>query len=147
MHRLFVILHLLGEAVWVGGHLVLSLAVLPRALRARDPAILLGFESDYERIGMPALLAQVVTGVWLAYLWVPDVASWFAPSSPQSWFILTKLGLLATTLALAMHARLRIIPRLDADNLPLLASHVVAVTVLGIAFVVLGVAVRTGSLF
>jgi len=70
------------------------LTVLPRALRAKDPSILLDFESGYERIGIPALLLQVVTGVWLARIWVPDVASWFSPSSPQSWFILAKLGLL-----------------------------------------------------
>ncbi len=146
MHRLLVLLHLLGAAVWVGGHLVLSLTVLPRALRARDPGILLDFESGYERIGLPALLLQVVTGVWLAHLWVPDMASWLAPSSPQSWFVFAKLVLLAATVALAVHARLRLIPRLDGSNLPLLALHVVIVTLLGIAFVVFGVAVRTGSL-
>jgi len=120
--------------------------VLPRALRAKDPAILLDFESGYERIGLPALLLQVVTGVWLARLWVPDMASWFAPTSAQSWFILAKLGLLATTIALAAHARLRLIPKLDGSNLPWLALHVVTVTILGIAFMVFGVAVRTGSL-
>jgi putative copper export protein len=147
MHRILVLLHILGASVWVGGHLVLSLTVLPRALRARDPRILLDFEAGYERIGMPALVLQVVSGVWLATYWAPDVSSWFAPSTPQTWFILAKLALLATTLALAAHARLRLIPKLDAGNLPLLAGHIIAVTLLGIAFVVLGVAVRTGSLF
>jgi len=41
-YRLLVALHLLGAAVWVGGHLVLSISVLPRALRARDPGIIRG---------------------------------------------------------------------------------------------------------
>lgn len=145
MYQLFLIIHLLGAAIWVGGHLVLSLAVLPRALRARNPSIVLEFESGYERIGIPALLVQVATGLWLAHHWVPDVASWFSASTPQTQLILVKLALLAATLVLAAHARLRIIPRLDSANLPLLGYHVVTVTLLGVAFLVVGVAFRTGA--
>ncbi|WP_257791643.1 hypothetical protein [Solilutibacter oculi] len=40
-------LHLLGASVWVGGHLVLALGVLPGVLRQRDVAMLLAFESRY----------------------------------------------------------------------------------------------------
>jgi len=49
VYRLLIILHLLGASVWVGGHLVLSLVVLPRALHARDASIVREFESGYER--------------------------------------------------------------------------------------------------
>ena len=143
-YRLLVVLHLLGAAVWVGGHLVLSLSVLPRALRARDPAIIREFESGFERLGIPALLVQVVTGLWLAYHWAPDVAGWFSPSTPPSRLVLVKLALLAATVGLAVHARLRVIPRLDAATLPVLAYHIVAVTLLGVALLVAGVAIRTG---
>ncbi len=146
-YRLLVTLHLLGAAVWLGGHLVLSLAILPRTLRARDPSIVREFESGYERIGIPALFLQVITGLWLAYHWSPDVAGWFYPSTPQTKFILVKLTLLAFTVALAAHARLRIIPRLDSNNLPVLAWHVVMVTLSGVAFLVFGVAIRTGGLW
>ena len=145
-YRLFLVLHLLGAALWVGGHLVLSLAVLPRALRTRNPAVILEFESGYERIGIPALLVQVVTGLWLAHHRVPDVASWFSAATLQTQLILVKLALLAATVVLGAHARLRIIPRLDSGNLPLLAWHVVTVTLLGVAFLVVGVAFRTGGL-
>ena len=144
-YRLLVTLHLLGGAVWVGGHLVLSLSVLPRALRTRDPAIIRDFESAFERVGLPALLVQVLTGLWLALHWVPSVADWFPPATPQAALILVKLALLAATLALAVHARLRVLPRLDAATLPLLAYHVVLVTLLGVAFLVVGVAMRTGA--
>lgn len=41
------LLHLLGASVWVGGHLVLALGVLPGVLRQRDVAMLLAFESRY----------------------------------------------------------------------------------------------------
>ena len=146
-YRLLVTLHLLGAAVWVGGHLVLSLAILPRALRVRDPSIVREFESGYERVGIPALVLQVITGLWLAYHWSPDVAGWFYPSTPQAKFILVKLALLAFTVALAPDARLRIIPRLDSNNLPVLGWHVVMVTLSGVAFLVFGVAIRTGGLW
>jgi putative copper export protein len=144
-YRLLVVLHLLGAAVWVGGHIVLSLSVLPRALRAGDPTILREFESGFERVGIPALLLQVVTGLWLAHHWVPDLASWFSPATPAARLVLLKLALLAATVALAVHARLRVIPRLDAATLRMLAYHIVAVTLLGVAMLVAGVAIRTGA--
>ena len=137
-------LHLLGAAVWVGGHLVLSLSILPRALRTRNPTIIRDFEVAYERIGIPALLLQVVTGLWLADHWVPGVANWFSSSTPQARLIAIKLALLVATVALAAHARLRVIPRLDRTNLRSLAYHIVTVTLLGVAFLVAGVAIRTG---
>jgi putative copper export protein len=144
-YRVAVTLHLLGAAVWVGGHLVLCLAVLPRALRAGDPALVRDFEAGFERLGIPALALQVLTGLWLAYRWVPDVFTWFAPTTPQARLILTKLVLVVATIGLAVHARLRVIPALDRDNLRFLALHIVAVTILAVALLVTGVAIRTGA--
>ena len=143
-YRLLVALHLLGAAVWVGGHLVLSISVLPRALRARDPGIIREFESGFERLGIPALLVQVVTGLGLAYHWAPRVAGWLSPSTPQARLILLKLVLLAATVALATHARLRVLPTLEAATLRILAYHIVAVTLLGVGLLLAGVAIRTG---
>jgi putative copper export protein len=147
VYRLLVVLHLLGATVWVGGHLVLSLVVLPRAFRARDASIVREFESGYERIGLPALVLQALTGVWLALHWVPDMRSWPAPASLHGWLVVVKLGLLAATLALAAHARLRLVPALDAGGLSTLAYHIVGVTLLGVAMLVTGVAIRTGGVW
>lgn len=147
VYRLLVALHLLGAAVWVGGHLVLSLVVLPQALRARDASIVREFESGYERIGLPALLLQVITGVWLALHWVPDMRSWLTPASLHGWLVVVKLGLLAATLALAAHARFRLVPALDARGLSTLAYHIVGVTLLGVAMLITGVAIRTGGVW
>lgn len=61
------VLHLLGATVWVGGHLVLLITVLPKALRDRNPHPVLEFEKPFERIGIPALVLQVITGLWLAH--------------------------------------------------------------------------------
>jgi putative copper export protein len=146
-YRLVAILHLLGASVWIGGHLVLCLAVLPRALRARDPEPVRTFEAGFERLGIPALLVQVATGLWLATAWVPDVGSWFRAATPAATLVLVKLGLLAATVALAVDARLRMVPRLDAARLPALAWHIVAVTVISVAFLVCGVGIRTGGLW
>jgi putative copper export protein len=147
VYRLLVVLHLLGATVWVGGHLVLSLVVLPRALRARDASIVREFESGYERIGLPALVLQALTGVWLALHWVPDMRSWLAPASLHGWLVVVKLGLLAATLALAAHARFRLVPALDTGGLSTLAYHIVGVTLLGVAMLVTGVAIRTGGVW
>ena len=146
MMRLLIVLHLLGSAVWVGGHLVLATVILPRALKRRDPAYLLAFESAFERIGIPALIVQVLTGLDLARRWVP-MSQWFSPTTPQGWLVLTKLGLLGLTIALALHARLRLSPRLRPETLPTLAAHIVAVTLIAVAFLVCGVGIHTGGLF
>lgn len=145
MYPWLVLLHVLGACVWVGGHLVLALTVLPRALRARDPATVLAFEAGFERLGIPALLLQVITGILLARHWIPGPWHWDVPETPQTLIVLVKLGLLAGTVVLGAHARLRLIPRLTAETLPALAAHVVAVTVLAILFAVAGVMLRTGA--
>lgn len=144
MYSLLLLLHILAATVWTGGHLVLALTVLPRALRARDPQILLQFESGYERVGMPALLLQVLTGLWMAYSLVPSPAAWFAFGGRPEKLIAFKLLLLAATVATALDARFRIIPRLSAETLPAMARRVWIVTLLSVAFVIVGVSFRGG---
>lgn len=147
---LLVILHVLGATIWTGGHLVLALTVLPRALRARDPGIVTRFESGFERLALPALVAQAITGPWLAYLHRPDVAGWLMPSDRVEAHILAKLVLLTATVALAAHARLRVIPALDTPSaaeaeLKRLAWHIRAITLMAVVFVLAGVDIRTGG--
>ena len=142
-HLLF--LHLLGASVWVGGHLVLLFGVLPGALRRRDPQPVRTFEQIYERIGIPALLIQIVTGLWLASLWLPH-AQWFG-TTPMAHLVQAKLGLLALTAALGLHARLALIPKLDAQRLPQLGVHIVLITLTAVAFVWVGAGFRFGGLF
>jgi len=75
------------------------------------------------------------------------MATWLAPASPHGWLIVVKLGLLASTLALAAHARFRLVPALDAAGLPALAYHIVGVTLPGVAMLITGVAIRTGGVW
>ena len=145
MYALMLFLHVLGATVWTGGHLVLALTWLPRVLRERSPEQLVRFEQGYERIGMPALVLQIVTGLWMAYQMVPSVAQWLSPDTPVARAIALKLVLLLCTALIAAHARLRVIPRLSADTLPLMAWHVGAVTLLSVGFVAVGVSLRFGG--
>lgn len=147
MYKYLLFLHILGATIWTGGHLVLAVTVLPRAVRSRSPEILLQFESGFEKLGIPALIIQVITGVWLAYLRIPSVTSWFALDNLVSRLITGKLVLLLLTIMLAAHARIRIIPRLSNTNLNFLAYHIIAVTFISLLFVVLGVSFRTGGFF
>jgi putative copper export protein len=144
LQGILLLLHLLAATVWTGGHLVLALTILPRVLKEKSPSDLLRFESAYERIGIPALLIQVVTGCWLAYGMLPDVGAWFNFDNPVSRLITFKLSLLLITLLLAVDARFRIIPNLSKNNLNSLAWHIVPVTIISVLFVVVGVSFGTG---
>ena len=147
MYGLMLLLHILGATVWTGGHLVLALTILPRVLRDRSPRVLLQFESMYERVGLPALLLQVATGIWLAYRFLPAPTEWFDIGNAAARPIAAKLLLLAITVIFAIDARCRVIPKLSVHSLPSLAWHIVPVTVIAVLFVVVGVSFRTGWLY
>ena len=63
MYGILLFLHIISATVWTGGHLVLSLVILPRAFKEQSTEELKQFESAYERVDIPALLIQVITGL------------------------------------------------------------------------------------
>lgn len=144
MFGLALLLHILAATIWTGGHIVLSVVALPRVLRERSPTRLLEFESVYEKIGMPALIIQVITGLFLAHRMLPDVSQWLDFSNPVAHPILLKLSLLALTLCFALSARFRVIPNLSEKTLTTMAWHIIPVTMISILFVITGVSFRTG---
>ncbi len=145
-YAVVVTLHVLGATIWTGGHLVLSHTVLPRALKANDPKIVQDFEAGFEKIGIPALILQVLTGAHLAATHLPGVGTWLDTSNPVARLVLAKLGLLLATVLLAAHARIAIVPKITKENLRPLAWHIRIVTALAVGFVILGVAIRSGGL-
>lgn len=147
MYGLILFVHVLGATVWIGGHLFLAICILPGVLKRRDPDALLAFEHQYERLGMSALVTQVLTGVWLAFHYVPDFAQWFNADNALSRPLLLKMGALLLTVLLAVDAQWRVLPRLGKNNLWDMALHVIAMTALGVGFAFAGVAYRTGWLF
>ena len=143
MTAILLLLHLLGATIWTGGHLVLAVTILPRVLKGKDVAALTWFEAGYERIGMPALVVQIATGLWLAWLKLPSLGLWFsAQGGPVAQLIQLKLALLGLTALVAAHARFRVIPRLSPATLPLMGWHILAVTLLSLLFVVVGLSFR-----
>ena len=92
VYKYILILHVLAATVWTGGHLVLAVAILPGALKNKSSRSLMEFEFSFEKVGIPALIIQVATGLWLAYNIMPSVSSWLAFDNPISRLILSKLG-------------------------------------------------------
>ena len=142
----FLILHLLGAAVWVGGHLVLAIGILPEVLRKHDVAGLLNFERKYEPIGMPALIVQVITGVWMALQFGIGPNRWFHFADPVERAVSAKLLLLLLTVGFALSARFFVIPKLRPQTLPLMAFHIISVTVLGVLMLIIGSLFRLGGM-
>ena len=141
-----VIVHALAATVWTGGHLVLDLGVLPRAVREQSAQRIRDFEELFEPLGLTALAIQIMTGLWMGLTYLPGYRGLFQPDNSIGILVGTKLVLLAATAALAIHARLRLIPHLNDSNLHGLAWHISGITVLAIAFVVVGALIRLGGL-
>lgn len=74
MTPFIILIHIIAAAVWTGGHLVLAIGFLPKALKDQDPGIIDFFESSYKRIRIPALLFQVITGFYLIHYYASDVS-------------------------------------------------------------------------
>lgn len=145
--KILVLLHVLGACIWVGGHLILAIAILPRALKTRDVDLIKSFDASLERIALPALVVQILTGIRMAMIHVPSFSDWFSFSDRLGAHIGMKLILLFGTLLLAIHARLFIAPKLSAQSLPLLASHILAITLIAVAMLFVGVNFRLAILF
>lgn len=144
MLNYILILHLLGATVWTGGHLILTLVVLPKALSSRNIDGLMQFEQLFERVGMPALMLQIITGLWMAYQLLPNIAAWFKLDNDFSILISLKLLLLLMTVLVALHARFYRIPRLSVHTLKGFSINIILVTLFSVAFVVVGTLFRTG---
>ncbi len=67
MDYYLILIHIISATVWTGGHLVMAIGFLPKAISLGAPQLLNDFESVYEKIGIPALFIQIITGVLLGY--------------------------------------------------------------------------------
>ena len=146
-YKAVIVIHVLSATIWTGGHLVLSLGFLPRALREKRPEIIEQFESRFEPIGIPSLVIQILTGLWLGIFYDSQPLGWFTFRGSIATHLSLKVILVVLTLLLAIHARFRILPKLRPENLKTLAFHIIAVTLIGVMLLILGVSIRTGGLF
>lgn len=145
MYEIALLLHILAATVWTGGHIVLSVVILPKVLSERSPGKLLEFESVYEKIGMPALVIQILTGLYMAHSVLGG--QWFNFENPVMYPVGLKLLLLLATFGFAIDARFRVIPILSEKSLTTMAWHIIPVTIMSVLFVIVGVSFRTGWLY
>ncbi len=140
--KLVIFIHILSATIWTGGHLILSLTFLPKALKHNDFSIIEAFESKFESIGIPALILLVITGIYITTQYTPDLFL-FNFNNHYTRHISIKFILLFATILLALHARLVLIPK---RKLKPLAYHIIAVTLIAIAFIFVGFSARSGGL-
>lgn len=145
MYTYILLLHLLAASIWVGGHLIIALTILPYAVRTKSVEALLNFENKFEKLGIPALVVQVVTGFYLAHWHHIKMATWFHFDNPVETVISIKLICLVATFLLGAHARLILIPNLSPKSLNALAIHIALVTLIGVTMLILGTLVRFGG--
>lgn len=146
-HHLLLVFHLLAATIWIGGHLLLSVGYLPKALKEKNRFIILNFEAQYERLGMSALLVLVASGVAMAFDYGVYPNRWFHFSEPIESMVSIKLLLLFATFSLAVSAQRFAIPKLKAGGpLNAMAFHIISVTTIGILMLIVGSSIRFGGL-
>jgi len=146
MHQTYLILHLLAATTWVGGHLFLALRILPEALKKKDAAILTNFKERFEPMGLPSLLILLATGILMAYDYDVKFTQWFSFSNAIESVVSMKLILMFTSVAMAINAQLFVFPKLTSTRLMPVAIQIIAITLIGVAMLVLGSFVRVGGL-
>lgn len=147
--------HILGACIWIGSHVYLVLVIVPNALKNHNPQALLNFETSFEKLGMSALITQVITGLIMANKFLPNWSQLFNHSQDISILISLKLMWLICTILTAISAQTLVIPRLKqallAENsllsqrfFKIFVGHICLITLLSLAFLVTGILFRTG---
>lgn len=147
-HHILLVLHLIAATIWVGGHLVLAIGYLPKALKHKDFSYIGNFEKTYEPIGMPSLAVLIITGILMAYDYNAGFSSWFSFATPIERVVSLKLTFLLTTVCFAISAQTRVLPKLrkgQLNKLPEMAVHIICVTLIGVLMIILGSLVRIGG--
>ena len=146
-HHILLIIHLISATIWVGGHLILLLGFLPKALKHKNFDFISRFEKTYEPIGMPSLLLLVVTGIWMAYDLNAPLPSWFSFATGIETVVSLKIIGLLTSICFAISAQTRVLPKLakgQIKKLPEMAVHILCVTLIAVTLLILGSTIRNG---
>src|SRR5690554_2580079 len=109
-HHFLLIIHLICATIWVGGHIFLSMRILPKAIKEKNVSVLKNFKKSYEPLGLPSLFILIVTGIWMAYNYNVKFSMWFSFSNAIERVVSLKLILLLSTVCLAVIVDLFIFP-------------------------------------
>lgn len=147
-HHILLIIHLICATIWIGGHLVLLLGFLPKALKHKNFDFISHFKKTYDPIGMPSLYILVITGIWLAYDLNTPLSSWFSFASGVETVVSLKILLLLIGISFAVSVKKRLLPKLikgDVQKLPELAIHILCITLIAVTMLILGSTIRNGG--
>jgi len=139
-------LHILFASVWCGGYLIYSIAFLPKALKEKDANIIKSFESSFGRLGLIALVLQLVTGILLSFRYIPNFFDWFSFSYYVPVNITLKLILIVITLFLVHYLKLVVFPKTSNDNMKAAAFYIILTAVIAVGLVLIGTSFRFGGL-
>lgn len=138
-----IVIHVLAATVWTGGHLALVFMYLIPAIKENDLTDILIFELKYEKVGMPALLLLVITGLYQSYQVVPDLNLWFDFSNHFIAHFSAKIIMILIIVSLALDMKLRVMKQASI-NLFSFSWHVFVVTILSVLLVITGLSFRLG---
>ena len=145
-HQIILIIHLLAATIRVGGHLILLLRYVPKAIKTKSLEELSMFRKNFEPVGMPSLFVLIVTGIIMAYDYNVTIEKWFLFENAIEKIVSIKLILLFISLTLAFITIKFVLPSIDKLSPYLLYFIIFLVTIIAVTMLILGSLVRVGGL-
>lgn len=145
-HQIILIIHLLAATIWVGGHLILLLRYVPKAIKAKSLEELSVFRKNFEPVGMPSLFILIITGILMAYDYNITFEKWFLFENSIEKIVSMKLILLMITLTLAFITIKFVLPSMDKFSPFLLYFIIFSVTIIAVTMLILGSLVSIGGI-
>lgn len=145
-HQVTLILHLLAATIWVGGHLLLLLRYVPKAIKSKSLEELSAFRKNFEPVGMPSLFILIITGILMAYDYNITFEKWFLFENSIEKIVSIKLILLFISLTLAFITIKFVLPSINKISPFILYFIIFFVTTIAVTMLVLGSLVRIGGL-
>lgn len=145
-HQIYLIIHLLAATIWVGGHLILLLRYVPKAIKTKSLEELSIFRKNFEPVGMPSLFTLIITGILMAYDYNITFEKWFLFENSIEKIVSIKLILLLISLTLAFITIKFVLPSINKISPFILYCIIFLVTTIAVTMLVLGSLVRIGGL-
>ena len=145
-HQILLIVHLIAATIWVGGHLILAIGFLPKAIKNKDINEIKVFKDKFESVGMPALLILILTGILMSYDYNVTFSKWFSFSNGIESIVSIKIILVLITFCLAIFAQFYIFPKLTQKNFHRVTLLIIGITLIAVIMLVLGSLVRIGGI-
>ncbi|MCZ8198086.1 MAG: copper resistance protein CopD [Flavobacterium sp.] len=146
LHQIYLIIHLLAATIWVGGHLILLLRYVPKAIKTKSLEELSIFRKNFEPVGMPSLFILIITGILMAYDYNVTFEKWFLFENSIEKIVSIKLILLLISLTLAFITIKFVLPSASKGSPFILYFIIFLVTTIAVTMLVLGSLVRIGGL-